>query len=62
MAGLKKLFKNRFHHFRAGWRIVFYAAALVPLAKLLDLLGEWAPGAAERKRVLVDNPARLYGF
>ncbi len=29
---------------------------------LLDLLGEWAPGAAERKRVLVDNPARLYGF
>jgi predicted TIM-barrel fold metal-dependent hydrolase len=29
---------------------------------LLDLLGEWAPGAAERKRVLVDNPTRLYGF
>lgn len=29
---------------------------------LFDLLGEWAPGAAERKRVLVDNPARLYGF
>ncbi len=29
---------------------------------LFDLLGEWVPGAAERKRVLVDNPARLYGF
>ncbi len=29
---------------------------------LLDLLGEWAPGEAERRRVLVDNPARLYGF
>jgi predicted TIM-barrel fold metal-dependent hydrolase len=29
---------------------------------LFDLLGEWAPGAAERKRVLVDNPSRLYGF
>jgi predicted TIM-barrel fold metal-dependent hydrolase len=29
---------------------------------LFDLLGEWAAGAAERRRVLVDNPARLYGF
>jgi predicted TIM-barrel fold metal-dependent hydrolase len=29
---------------------------------LLDLLGAWIPGAADRKRVLVDNPARLYGF
>jgi len=29
---------------------------------LFDLLGEWAPGEAERRRVLVDNPARLYGF
>lgn len=29
---------------------------------LLDLLGAWAPGEAERRRVLVDNPARLYGF
>lgn len=30
--------------------------------QLLDLLGEWAPGEAERRRVLVENPARLYGF
>ena len=29
---------------------------------LFDLLGAWAPGEAERRRVLVDNPARLYGF
>jgi len=29
---------------------------------LLDRLGEWAPSAAEQRRVLVDNPARLYGF
>jgi predicted TIM-barrel fold metal-dependent hydrolase len=29
---------------------------------LLDRLGEWAPGAKERQRVLVDNPAALYGF
>lgn len=31
-------------------------------AALLDLLGEWAPEAATRQRILVDNPARLYGF
>ena len=29
---------------------------------LLDALVEWAPDAAQRQRILVDNPARLYGF
>lgn len=29
---------------------------------LLDLLAEWIPDAAQRNRILVDNPARLYGF
>jgi predicted TIM-barrel fold metal-dependent hydrolase len=29
---------------------------------LLDVLGEWAPDEATRRAVLVDNPARLYGF
>lgn len=29
---------------------------------LLDLLGEWAGDEAQRKRILVDNPAKLYGF
>jgi 2-pyrone-4,6-dicarboxylate lactonase len=29
---------------------------------LLDLLGDWAPDAAVRRQILVDNPARLYGF
>jgi predicted TIM-barrel fold metal-dependent hydrolase len=29
---------------------------------LLDALGEWAPDEAARRAVLVDNPARLYGF
>lgn len=29
---------------------------------LCDLLGEWVPDPVMRKRVLVDNPARLYGF
>ena len=31
-------------------------------ANLLDLLLDWAPDEGTRKRILVDNPARLYGF
>ncbi len=29
---------------------------------LLDLLATWVPDAGVRKKILVDNPARLYGF
>lgn len=29
---------------------------------LLNLLGQWAPDAATRRRILVDNPQRLYDF
>lgn len=29
---------------------------------LLNLLADWAPDADTRRRILVDNPARLYGF
>ena len=28
----------------------------------LDLLLEWVPDEDVRNRILVDNPARLYGF
>ncbi|HJS32836.1 MAG TPA: amidohydrolase family protein [Alphaproteobacteria bacterium] len=31
-------------------------------ADLLDLLLDWAPDEATRNRILLDNPARLYGF
>ena len=31
-------------------------------AALFDLLTEWAPDEATRHRILVDNPATLYGF
>lgn len=31
-------------------------------AVLLDLLADWAPDAGVRRRILVDNPAELYGF
>jgi predicted TIM-barrel fold metal-dependent hydrolase len=30
--------------------------------RLLNQLAIWAPDAATRKKILVDNPARLYGF
>jgi D-galactarolactone isomerase len=29
---------------------------------LLDLLADWAPEEATRRKILVDNPAELYGF
>jgi predicted TIM-barrel fold metal-dependent hydrolase len=29
---------------------------------LVDLLADWAPDEAQRQRILVDNPAKLYGF
>ena len=31
-------------------------------ATLIDLLAEWAPDEATRRRILVENPAELYGF
>jgi predicted TIM-barrel fold metal-dependent hydrolase len=30
--------------------------------RLLNLLAEWAPDPATRHKILVANPARLYGF
>ena len=29
---------------------------------LLDALAGWAPDAVLRRRILMDNPTRLYGF
>lgn len=39
-------------------------AAPLPIddGRLLNQLPVWAPDAATRKKILVDNPARLYGF
>jgi predicted TIM-barrel fold metal-dependent hydrolase len=31
-------------------------------AALLELFAQMVPDAALQKRILVDNPARLYGF
>uniref|UniRef100_C5CVK6 Amidohydrolase 2 n=1 Tax=Variovorax paradoxus (strain S110) TaxID=543728 RepID=C5CVK6_VARPS len=38
------------------------AAAKPDDALLFDLLGQWVPDEAQRRRVLVDNPALLYDF
>ncbi len=39
-------------------------APLLPVddGRMLNLVAEWAPHPAIRTRILVDNPARLYGF
>jgi predicted TIM-barrel fold metal-dependent hydrolase len=31
-------------------------------AALFDLMSKWAPAAATRSRILVQNPVALYGF
>jgi D-galactarolactone isomerase len=36
--------------------------ALPDDADLIDVLEDWAPQAATRRAILVENPARLYGF
>ena len=38
------------------------ATKAVDDADLLDILGEWAPNAEVRHRILVENPEVLYGF
>ena len=29
---------------------------------LIDLIGAWMPDEATRKKILADNPAKLYSF
>jgi D-galactarolactone isomerase len=31
-------------------------------SRMLDLLEDWMPDEATRRKTLVENPARLYGF
>jgi len=46
----------------SDWPHVSHWGAMMNVGDLLDLLAEWAPDEAERRRVLVDNPHRLYGL
>jgi 2-pyrone-4,6-dicarboxylate lactonase len=34
----------------------------VSSVQLFNLLADWAPDEATRRRILVDNPAALFGF
>jgi len=44
------------------WPHVFIKTALPEDKKLLRLLEHWVPDEQMRRRILVDNPAGLYGF
>jgi predicted TIM-barrel fold metal-dependent hydrolase len=44
------------------WPHVMVAKPMPNDADLCDLLVQWIPNPATRRRILVDNPAELYGF
>ena len=46
----------------SDWPHVNFWEPMPSMSALLDLLGAWAPEPSVRRRILVDNPARLYGF
>jgi len=46
----------------SNWPHVSLDRDLPDDAMLLDLLLDWAPDEATRRRILVDNPAELYRF
>ena len=46
----------------SDWPHTTLTCAMPNDGDLVDLLPEWIPDAATRQKILVDNPARLYGF
>lgn len=44
------------------WPHVMMESAMPNTGLFAELLATWVPDEAVRKRILVDNPARLYGF
>lgn len=46
----------------SDWPHVFIKGPMPNTTDLLDLLADWVPDEEVRRRILVDNPARLYGF
>jgi predicted TIM-barrel fold metal-dependent hydrolase len=46
----------------SDWPHVMLKGAMPNDADLVDLLAAWLPDEALRRRLLVDNPAKLYGF
>lgn len=46
----------------SDWPHVANWGAMMTVADLLDLLARWVPDEQLRRRILVDNPHRLFGF
>jgi predicted TIM-barrel fold metal-dependent hydrolase len=46
----------------SDWPHVFVKGRMPNTTDLLDLLVDWVPDEATRRRVLVENPSKLYGF
>jgi predicted TIM-barrel fold metal-dependent hydrolase len=46
----------------SDWPHVIHYRGMPNDGDLLDALADWVPDAGLRQRILVDNPARLYGF
>ena len=46
----------------SDWPHVFLKTAMPNTTDLFDQLGVWVPDESIRRKILVDNPARLYGF
>ena len=46
----------------SDWPHVFIKTPMPNTTDLLDLLADWVPDETTRNRILVDNPAVLYGF
>lgn len=46
----------------SDWPHVHFTKPMMHTGELLDLVARWAPDEAVRHRILVDNPAQLYGF
>jgi predicted TIM-barrel fold metal-dependent hydrolase len=48
--------------FGTDWPHVMMEGEMPNTGALVEQLAVWAPDATTRKKILVDNPARLYGF
>jgi predicted TIM-barrel fold metal-dependent hydrolase len=46
----------------SDWPHAFLKGKMPNTTDLLDMLGDWVPEETMRRRILVDNPAALYGF
>jgi len=46
----------------SDWPHATYFKPMIETGPLLELLGRWAPDERVRHKVLVENPAALYGF